>query len=71
MDNLLSGMLDEDLQDDENLLASGMVDSLGMYQLITHMEQQYKVKIPVEDVTIENFGTLLDIEGYLTQLIKA
>ncbi len=64
-ENLVNGIADDSISDDTNLLATGMVDSLGMYQLVTHAEELLKVKIPVEDVTIENFGTLQDIANYL------
>lgn len=64
-DTLMNGVLDSEISDDTNLLVTGMVDSLGMYQLVTHTEELLGIKIPVEDVTIENFGTLQDIESYL------
>lgn len=51
--------------DDEDLLLSGMVDSLGVMRLLAHLETTYHISIPPEDVVIENFQTLNAISGYL------
>lgn len=48
-----------------DLLMSGMVDSLGVTSLIFFIEQEFGVEIPPEDVTIENFQSVLAIEAYL------
>jgi acyl carrier protein len=64
--DLLSGR--STVEADDQLLASGMVDSLGMMRLIGFIEQSFDVEIPVEDVTIENFGSIADILRYLEGL---
>lgn len=51
--------------DDENLLADGMVDSIGMLRLIGFIEASYGVRVPLEDITIENFRTIESLDGYL------
>ena len=65
--NLFSGQSDTPLSADDDLLGSGLVDSMGMMQLITFIEEQFEFKIPFEDMTIENFMTVGDIERYLTE----
>ncbi len=50
---------------DDNLLADGMVDSLGMLRVVTHIEELLNIKIPHEDLLIENFGTIKVIAGYI------
>lgn len=54
-----------DLGDDEDLLLSGIVDSLGVMRLLTHLETTYGLSIPPEDVVIENFQTLNAMSAYL------
>ena len=49
----------------DDLLGSGLVNSLGVMRLIQFMEQQYKVDVPPADVTIENFGTVQAMDAYL------
>jgi acyl carrier protein len=60
---LLDGSLD--IESGDNLLADGMVDSLGMLRLVMHIEQELNIKIPHEDLVIENFRTVGIIINYL------
>ena len=50
---------------EEDLLAGGLVDSMGMMRLIRYIEAQFDLKIPAEDLVFENFATLEAIGGYL------
>ncbi len=54
-------------EDDDNLLASGMVDSLGMVRLLEFIEEQFHIQVPPEDLTIEHFGTINVMTDYLQQ----
>lgn len=51
--------------DDEDLLLSGLVDSLGVVRLIAFLEEQTGVSIPPGEITIENFGTVNAMVAYL------
>lgn len=53
------------IDDDTPLLTSGLVDSLGVVRLVAFVEDRLGVKIPLEDITIENFETLALIDLYL------
>ena len=54
---------------DEDLLGNGIVDSLGMFKLIAFLENEFKVKIPPEDMTVENFNTVQSISEYLSHTL--
>lgn len=58
---LLGGRM---VSDQDELLLSGMIDSLGMMSLVTFVEQTYGIEIPFEDVTLENFGTISVMTTY-------
>ena len=53
------------LNNDDDLLLSGLIDSLGVVRLIAFIEQTFDTHIPPEDVTIENFGTVQSIADYI------
>jgi acyl carrier protein len=53
---------------DDDLLTSGLVDSMGIMALVFFLEQRYGIQIAPGDVTIENFGTIRAIERYVTGL---
>ena len=56
--------------DDEDLLASGLLDSLSVMSLIHFIEQDLAIDVPAEDVTIENFVSLRAIDGYLGRRLE-
>jgi acyl carrier protein len=53
--------------EDEDLLVSGLLDSLSVMSLINFIEQDLGIDVPAEDVTIENFVSLRAIDGYLVR----
>ncbi len=50
---------------DEDLLLSGLLDSLGVMTLVAHLEQQLDSVIPAQDITMENFTSVKTISNYL------
>lgn len=64
-DELLASSNGLALTADDNLLTSGLIDSLGIMRLITYIEEQFGVEVLPEDVTIDNFRTINVIAGYL------
>lgn len=56
---------DAALADEEDLLLSGLLDSLSVMKLVTHIEEQAGIVIPPEDLLPEHFGTLNAINSYL------
>ena len=56
------------VDDDDLLLNDGVVDSIGMVRLVGHMEERFKIEIPPEHFTIENFRSINTIVAYLDKL---
>jgi len=61
-DNLLSGKM---VTADEELLLTGLIDSLGVIALVSHLESATGRSIPPEDVTLDNFSSVGAIAEYL------
>ena len=49
---------------DDDLVVVGL-DSIGFLRLIDFIEQEFALRIPPAEVTIERFGTLSNIADYL------
>lgn len=64
VDQLLSGKA---VEDQEDLLVSGLVDSIGVMRLVAYLEQQNDMQIPPQDVTIENFTSIDAITRYIAE----
>ncbi|HQC94977.1 MAG TPA: phosphopantetheine-binding protein [Aquabacterium sp.] len=54
-----------DLAPDELIPATGLIDSAGLLELIAWFEATYCFKIPVDELTIDNLGTLTSMAAYL------
>jgi len=53
------------IANDENLLLSGLLDSLGVMSLVAFVEQHYGFAVPFDDVVIENFASLDAMASYI------
>jgi acyl carrier protein len=49
------------IRDDDRLIRSGIVDSLGVIELIKALEAEFGVEILGEDITEENLGSVTAI----------
>ena len=65
-EQILSDRAAIDLGADDNLLTSGLIDSLGVMRLVSFIEDRFGVDVPPEDVTIENFQSISILSTYLT-----
>lgn len=53
------------ISDDDDLLGTGIIDSMGIMKLVAFLENEADVKIPPGEIVIENFMNLNAIEQYL------
>jgi acyl carrier protein len=56
------------LDPDQDLLSAGILDSLGILQLVAFVEEKFGIKIPDEDVVFENFMSINALVSYLEKL---
>jgi acyl carrier protein len=55
---------------DETPLLGGVIDSLGLMQLISFLEEDFNVAIDDAEVTAENFRTVSHIEKLVSQKVQ-
>lgn len=48
----------EEFVDNESFLESGIIDSLGVIDLMAFIEKEYEIKVDPTDVTPENFDSV-------------
>jgi acyl carrier protein len=51
--------------DDESLIENGVVDSLGIFRLVTFLEETFRVKIGDEEISAENLQSVDMIEQFV------
>jgi acyl carrier protein len=66
------GFLNEkiSLKENDSLTETGVIDSIILLQLVDFLESKYKIEIPVEMLTPENFDTLAGINQSVMKLKK-
>jgi acyl carrier protein len=57
--------LSADPAPDESLFGSGALDSFTLPDLVSGLEQEFKIRIPDSDLVPERFDTVAKIEAYL------
>jgi acyl carrier protein len=51
---------------DDTLLLEGIIDSLGLMQLVAYLEEEFGTEIGDADITADHFRTISDIEKLVT-----
>ena len=53
------------LSDDENLFAAGIIDSGGVIAFISHIEKEFDIFVPDEELLPANFSSIKTIAAYI------
>lgn len=64
--NLLKGRATT-LSKSDDLLDSGILNSLGILQVVAFIDERFGFQVPDEDVVYENFNSVEAISTYLAQ----
>jgi len=65
-ENFLYMMPDFELADDDRLLERGVVDSMGIVEMLTFVEDQFGVKPADDDISEANFGSVRAIVQFIS-----
>jgi acyl carrier protein len=57
----------ESIAPDDDLIKGGIVDSMGVLQVVNFIEQTYGIQVADEDITVENFRTIQAIARLIGQ----
>ena len=56
-----------ELGDDDRLLERGVVDSMGVAEMVTFIEDEFDIKTSDEDISEANLGSLRAIGRFVSQ----
>lgn len=54
-----------DVDGDTALIESGLIDSMGVMELVEYLERSFGIEMDMDDLTVDRFGTITSI----TQLV--
>lgn len=58
------------LDENEDLLVAGILDSLSMLNLVAFIEENFDIQVADEDVVYDNFKSINSLDEYLQQQNK-
>ena len=56
--------------DDASFLEEGIVDSVGVLELVSFIEDNFKVKVSDQDIVPDNFDSVSKLAAYIRRKIK-
>ena len=65
--NLLFSGTEFNYSNDDSFLEEGIVDSLGVMELVSFVEDQYGLKVNDYEITPENFDSVNKLSNYVRQ----
>ena len=68
LDFIRGGLSGDDalyLEPEDNLLTSGLVDSVGIMRLIAHLKERLDITVPPTDLVPTNFRTIRIMAAYM------
>ncbi len=71
VENFLFGDDSVNFSEEESLMDRGLIDSTGILELITFLEEKYNIKVDNDEIYPENLDSLNNIEHFMKDKIKA
>jgi acyl carrier protein len=65
--NFLFGNKDAVVSNDQSFLDNGIIDSTGVLELVTFIEENYKIRFEDDDLIPENLDSVNNIVNYITR----
>jgi acyl carrier protein len=64
---IISNEVMSKIQTSDDLLSTGIIDSLSIMRLIAFIEERFEQKVPPQDLVIENFISIDAMAEYIHQ----
>ena len=65
LEECLPGEEPDMLADDDDLIETGVLDSLAVMKLVAHLEKTFQIKVPTEEINRENFSSIQQLAKFV------
>jgi acyl carrier protein len=55
---------------DDSLLDNGIIDSTGVLEIVTFLEENYSIQVEDEEIIPDNFDSINNINKYIIEKLK-
>jgi acyl carrier protein len=70
IDNFPFGRVGDGLSNDASLLDQGIIDSTGVLELVTFLEETYDIKVEDEELTPANLDSITRLVNFLERKLQ-
>jgi acyl carrier protein len=70
IDNFMLGRASEELTDDASLLDKGIIDSTGVLELVSFIEQTFSITVEDEELVPENLDSVKNLTAFVSRKMK-
>lgn len=70
VENLLFGQLEGRLDDDDSFLEKGIIDSTGVLELVSLLEERYSIRVEDEDLIPQNLDSVNGLKRYVESKLR-
>lgn len=70
VNNLLFGQDGKDLSDDASLLEKGIIDSTGVLELVSFLENEYQLDIADGELVPENLDSITNLARFVREKLR-
>ena len=67
VENFLFGQVDNGLQDSDSLLERGIIDSTGVLEIVSFLEENYEIQVEDEELIPENLDSINNVIEYISK----
>ena len=64
-ENFMAGESEETLDNDSSFLEKGIIDSMGVLELVAFVEETYGIEIDDDELTPDNFDSVSKLVSYI------
>lgn len=68
--NFLFGREDDDVAADQSFLESGIIDSTGLLELVSFVEERFGISVGDRELVPENLDSLRNISAYVARKVQ-
>ena len=70
IDNFLFGEPESQLSNDDSLLDQGIIDSMGVLELVTFLEDKYEIEIPDDELVPANLDSINRLVQFVQRKVR-
>lgn len=67
VEHFLFGEFDDNLKNDDSLLENGIIDSTGVLELVSFLEEIYGIELDDEEIVPENLDSIANMSKFIAK----